>query len=147
MLSLDIWSEKEILHIKKLQSLITNNTSWFDDKTHKTKADLEMQDDEITLISYTWREYAIEELGWNDKLLYLIAGDPNDLNSRNIAAVKAGNSGPMEPGDEDRIPDCNCTPAWMACSPHDCSDSIECTQTDSGCGWVWVTKCTGRCEP
>lgn len=146
VLNLNVWDEKERAHIESVYSMIKQNCSGFVDKGLKTKAQIEIDEDQLVLAIFMWRDFASESLNWSEELQYSMIADPNDLvidNDKNIIRTRGDII--IHPG-TDTEPKCNCTESWDACRLQgwECKNG-GCKETTSDCGALWQQSCTGRC--
>ena len=42
--------------------------------------------------------------------------------------------------------DCHCG-SWVSCNASTWCQAVSCEKSNSGCGWLWLESCNGRCGP
>lgn len=84
VLTLD-WSEEERKHIIKVSAFINSHHDLF----HKEKI-TEALENELESFANKWKEEAVKDFGWNERLVYSIIASPNNLLDKdgNIEVVK-----------------------------------------------------------
>ena len=137
------WSVLELEHIEKVEHFIESHLDLF------SGAKLtEEQKNEIDLFFYKWQDYAIEELGWNRKLCYLIAasGSVLDTKKENANDARTLHYDTIDPSLKEK--NCHCNVKYDFCDvtfQGECEESF-CYQSDVGCGWIFLNDCNGRCS-
>ncbi len=138
------WLEKEHAHISILLNFITENPDIF--KTEKQNQEI---NDKIEIYLYRWKEYAKEELGWDEQTIYAVLCTPEPLNQvktikkSHITTLKSGNEQPTGGS-------CDCNAVHSAgqipCNYllHKCYTG-DCVFKSSGCGDLWQKSCDGKC--
>ena len=138
--SLD-WSEKEIKHIEELENFITNNPDIF--AGHRLT---DAQANKIDSFFYLWQNSAIEKLGWSTGICIAIAGSGDkilnkyeEIYSRAIIIEEPGDDTPPEEN-------CHCNQTYDFCHPNAWCGESNCNESSSGCGWLLLSSCNGRCK-
>lgn len=134
------WSEKELLHIQKIEDFVNAHTEYFDGK------DLtDDQLDSLELFSYQWTEYAITTLGWSKQLCGSIIGTGKQLKNKKGELVATS----VSSHSNSRITklencDCSVTSDWCGIGWY-CKDT-DCDTDNFGCGFLLLYNCDGNCH-
>lgn len=150
----DTWKPKERKHLETLLFYLQQNKTLFN-------GEQKLDNDDFILFMYKWAEYAQDTLSWDKETLYSIAANPktaikttvkgevsrlsifNEISITNKLIKTRGES-------SDPSCDCRADDYMNWCSNRqiglDCTGS--CIEDDSnlGCGWIFLQKCTGICE-
>lgn len=142
-LSLD-WSMEEKEHIKVMIDFVQTHLSYFD----STKEDTDDEVETIEVFAYKWIKKAVSELGWNRKLIGGLVASPNAIiNKEGTLKFARLNS---DNGVKTRTEvECHCNQDDNWCSIEmsiECLPSDDCEISDSGCGFLWLSPCNGRCN-
>jgi hypothetical protein len=138
------WTQQETKHIEELLSLITNNSSIFEDQENNDKVEIDL---------YKWKEYAIEELEWTPEVLYALIYTPESMTPDKQIAVVINSVSRLRSGSESNC-DCNGSTSppessgdYFMCTRgiHQCNTGSGCTSTSWGCGQFWSYTCNGTC--
>ena len=136
ILNNNTFSEKELLHIQKLEDHITGD--YF---THEN-----IDRDVIFRSEFAenWITYATDELCFSDKyvafLVYRLYMETGQLDAE-LSALVSLRSNPIADSENS---DCGCNQGADFCGIGKCI-SDDCTLTSSGCGWLWSMPCDGNC--
>lgn len=139
------WTNAEKEHIENLACLIKDNSQIFDDKVGV--------DDNTELMLHQWKEYALEQLKWDNELIFAIIKTPEKLNINkklDMSLYKSPTAKNKSESDGDKQPLCNCNSAeshgWFLCTLwfHQCHVGV-CEVRTYGCGDVWAYSCNGMC--
>ena len=152
VLTLD-WTEQENQHIQSMFELIKVNSFAFSNER------VQEAFDKVEVELYKWIEYAKEELGWDNNLLYSLVVTPLamnekkeiigiNLNPKPIAttSLKRGYE-PCSPeitGTDYIWCDCSTSSDWCV-STRKCESNSNC-KTTSGCGTIGWYECNGCCR-
>lgn len=159
------WNEKEEEHLNNLLIFIENNKMLFDNKKND---DI---NDEFELFMYKWKEYAKNELGWDQMSLYSIyctlitptkklENDTvrlfveEDLLSSNIPQTRSRTE-LIKKHDTSEV--CYCSTSSDYCGNNNssstagsytyyCSSGCRSTGEPKGCGILWQYECDGGCD-
>jgi len=153
LLQLD-WTEKEREHIESLLSYI-KRSEFYGPKDDVVK-------EQVYLAAYKWQEYAKEELGWSDRVIYAVAFTPNKVYKKdNILQVQI-ESRQKQPLVK-RLPECECHNGNTFNEFPDCwkySNDLHtwepsqycrylanggCLANYDGCGFAGLLECNGLC--
>jgi len=135
------WTEKERAHIESLLNVI-NNRDFFGVKDDVVK-------EQFDLASYKWIEYAKEELGWSDRVIYAVSFTPNEVYKKdNLLQVSI--EIPKKQSLVKRQIECNCDSRaiYDYCTENlkRCSYLFDnCTTNNTFCGFAWGGDCDGMC--
>lgn len=139
------WTNTEKEHIENLVCLIKDNPQIFDDKVGV--------EDDTELMLHQWKEYALEQLKWDNELIFAIIKTPEKLNVNkklNINLPKSPIVKNQSESDTDKQPLCNCNSyeshKWFLCTLwfHQCHVGV-CEVRTYGCGDLWAYGCNGMC--
>ncbi|MGN1375984.1 MAG: bacteriocin fulvocin C-related protein [Prevotella sp.] len=136
------WSKSEKAHILKLFKFIISNPDMFSDN----KMSDEMQD-KYDLFFYDWVETAKNNLKWDMRTIISIAASGDELINKNgISASVFG----FDDSSGDMIDvSCHCNRTYDFCNvPFTNATCIDtkCEGTTTGCGWLLISSCNGRCD-
>jgi hypothetical protein len=143
VLSLD-WSDAEKNHLQKLYAMIANNPQWFADDSLEDERECERFD----ILTFEWRNYAEEELGWTKYQIGSIVASGNRLtNKSGILELHKTPFLRMMPLSMESKCDCNKIDDW--CGSWDrgseCGTGLYCDYKATGCGWWFRQPCNGEC--
>lgn len=139
------WTEEEKTHIEKLMSIVKYTPRLFNEKAGV--------DDEVDLLLYQWKEYALEQLKWDKELIFAIITTPEKLNANKKLDMELYKSPLVKDNSEaggDKQPLCNCnhnkSHEWFLCTLwfHKCHIGV-CEVRTVGCGDLWLYGCNGMC--
>lgn len=140
VLKLD-WSKQERLHIQSMLELIKSYSVAFSNNRDQDAFD------KVKVEIYKWTEYAQEELGWNNSLLYSLIATPQVINANK--EIKSDLATPVRLKSGSESCDCNSTSSagHLPCNylMYQCHTGI-CDQTSWGCGDWWGDGCNGICK-
>ncbi|WP_029904859.1 bacteriocin fulvocin C-related protein [Prevotella sp. 10(H)] len=138
------WNEKEKAHLKEIQNYLSRNINF---STETTK--------EENIFIYKWIEYAREELGWTDKIIYALIFDGRFLiNTEGDLKVDFQKTTTLKTmGEQDC--DCNYDAVFTKCSnmigfkcyKGGLDPKNPCREKKKGCGAFWNSPCDGECYP
>ena len=126
------WTEKELQHIGKVEDFISNHQNFFSGERLTDE-----QSDIYDLFFYTWQLYAINELGWSNRVCISIAGNGQSITDTLGTALKK----PYPPRN------CNCNVDHDFCEyPVFPCIKGHCESSNIGCSWIWLGECNGLCS-
>ena len=134
------WNEKELKHIQKIAEFIDLHSEYFEGGLSIDEEDV------LDEFFYKWQAYAIDSLGWSKKLIYAIAATGERLQDKSGNIVQLGEKATIG---VDRVVECDCSVKYDFCGvtgTSTCKESGSCTESDYGCGWIWLNDCTGLCD-
>lgn len=67
----------------------------------------------------------------------------DSLGAAVFATLGSGQPSPSAPG---AVVGCNCSLSWGCIGSSTCESGTGCTQTESGCGYLWCWPCNGECR-
>lgn len=143
------WNDIEKRHIELLYSFLDKYEKIF------SEGFAERQQNELLIETYRWAEYAKDSLGWNDKIINAMVGNPNKMLTKtgNIEE-KTVNNKIMKTRSEGEFGDCECNSDYKEddsmiiydCDRKDgCFGFSDCHQSSYGCGMFWGNPCNGIC--
>lgn len=143
------WNDKEKQHIELLRSFLDKYESMF------SEGFTEQQQNELLIETYRWAEYAKNALGWNDKIINAMAGNPNRmLTKTGVVEEKIANNKIIKTRGEANFGDCECNRDFKEddsmivydCErKNGCFGTKHCDQSSLGCGLFWGNPCNGSC--
>ena len=144
------WNDEEKQHIELLQSFLDKYEGMF------SKGFTEQQQNNLLIEIYRWAEYAKNTLGWNDKIINAMAGNPNRMLTKTgiLEGKIAKNTKLIKTRSEADFGDCECNSDHSEdesmviydCGSKDaCFGTSHCKRTSFGCGLFWGSPCNGSC--
>jgi hypothetical protein len=126
------WTEKELQHIEKIEEFISKHQDFFSGERLTDE-----QSDVYDLFFYTWQQYAINELGWSNRVCISMAGSGLSITDTLGNALKK----PYPPQN------CHCNVDHDFCEYY-VSPCIKgnCEPSNMGCSWLWLSECDGLCN-
>lgn len=141
------WNDAELAHIQSLIDFMNSNL-------HIFYGNLSTEDeDAMDLFAYKWQQYAVEQLGWEEKvgLIIMMSGDKLKNTKGDIVKTSIGlySKTMLSTRSEDLSEyfDCNCHSSNLItkCFPSTMCDKNDCKYLDSGCGLFKGKSCDGLC--
>lgn len=154
------WTQEEREHIKKLINIISENkVFWFANRRELASSKIDDLEDNITLLTYEWQEYATDVLGWDHKQLGAIIATPSKVVDKKRILLYD------DEGEESELgivaanvispsitlePDCDCAQNSNWCPKRsgvrrDCKDET-CVEPLENCGTLLLYRCNGVCD-
>ena len=140
------WTEEELSHLVKLYDAINEHKCWFVDEKRMSENELE----EFELHGYRWTEYAKNELLWSDRLVGSIVyiGEDIEIVDKEpiVKSITFVSKRRIRSAKESLFGDCNCTYRSDMFCPGGCKEGPGiCDKTETGCGYLLGSPCTGFC--
>lgn len=141
------WTEAERDHIKKIQQFIDRHHDFFSKKTLN-----DQEENELDIYFYRWMNYATDSLKWNKEAAAILLSSGYSIKKgKNVSEINGYLVNTIETATKNAeyspiVPDCNCKlDHVLACF----GGTDECKKTNcdevSGCGWLLLQSCTGKC--
>lgn len=135
------WTQEERSHIQKLIKFIDQYSELF-----SMRKLTEEQEDFVDMFFYKWQEEGLQQCGWDSTigLAIAVSGYPLKNTAGELLVV------------EDSVPydllastesDCECQQYVNLCMGGTYCKQGNCTELNSGCGFLTMGSCTGMCEP
>ena len=141
------WNDAELAHIQSLVDFMNSNL-------HIFQGNLSVEDeDAMDLFAYKWQQYAVEQLGWEEKvgLTIMMSGDKLKNTKGDIEETSIGlySKAVLSTRSEDfsEFFDCNCHYANVLtkCFPSMRCEKNGCNYLETGCGLLMGKSCDGLC--
>lgn len=141
------WTTDELKHISEVEYFIETHHDFFEEKGLS-----ENQENELEIFFYQWLKSGIEEFNWDERVAYAIVSSgyclkntKGELETSHTFQSSVENL--TDRSENSTTPACNCRVGHIfACfEGNDECKTIDCDETDIGCGWLLLQDCNGKC--